>query len=147
MEDPFTSSRVILVEPGDSKLYWKKVKEVLEYVDRDLGLVDTKLSNYEEKKVMIKIYEKAIFLCYEFAFVVTQFIFSFQIYLYIRNKAIIGVLVAEHITTAHRMIPELLELDCCTAENSPAKCGINVVWTDLNHRRQGIATKLIDILR
>ncbi|KOX80378.1 N-acetyltransferase ESCO1 [Melipona quadrifasciata] len=119
MEDPFTSSRVILVEPGDPKLYWKKVKEVLEYVDRDLGLVDTKLSNYEEKKV----------------------------YLYIRNKAIIGVLVAEHITTAHRMIPELLELDCCTAENSPAKCGINVVWTDLNHRRQGIATKLIDILR
>ncbi|KAK9310786.1 hypothetical protein QLX08_000082 [Tetragonisca angustula] len=119
MEDPFTSSRVILVEPGDSKLYWKKVKEVLEYVDRDLGLVDTKLSNYEEKKI----------------------------YLYIRNKAIIGVLVAEHITTAHRMIPELLELDCCTAENSPAKCGINVVWTDLNHRRQGIATKLIDILR
>ncbi|CAD1476447.1 unnamed protein product, partial [Heterotrigona itama] len=119
MEDSFTSSRVILVEPGDSKLYWKKVKEVLEYVDRDLGLVNTKLSDYEEKNV----------------------------YLYIRNKAIIGVLVAEHITTAHRMIPELLELDCCAAENSPAKCGINVVWTDLNHRRQGIATKLIDILR
>ncbi|XP_060814249.1 N-acetyltransferase ESCO2 [Bombus pascuorum] len=119
MEDPFTLSRVILVEPSDSKICWKKVKEVLEYVDRDLGLACTKLPDYEEKKV----------------------------YLYIRDKAIIGVLVAEHITTAHRMIPELLELDCCTAESSPAKCGINVVWTDLNHRRQGIATKLIDILR
>ncbi|OAD56037.1 N-acetyltransferase ESCO1 [Eufriesea mexicana] len=119
MEDPFTSSRIILVEPGDSKLCWKKVTEVLTYVDRDLGLVDTKLSNYEQKKV----------------------------YLYIRDKAIIGVLVAEHITTAHRMIPELLELDCCTAESSPAKCGINVVWTDLNHRKQGIATKLVDVLR
>ncbi|XP_050586716.1 N-acetyltransferase ESCO2 [Bombus affinis] len=119
MEDPFTLSRVILVEPSDSKICWKKVKEVLEYVDRDLGLACTKLPDYEEKKV----------------------------YLYIRDKAIIGVLVAEYITTAHRMIPELLELDCCTAESSPAKCGINVVWTDLNHRRQGIATKLIDILR
>ncbi|KAG6801335.1 N-acetyltransferase ESCO1 [Apis mellifera caucasica] len=119
IEDPLTSSRIILIEPGDSKLYWKKVNEVLVYVDRDLGLGDTKLSDYEQKKV----------------------------YLYIRDKVIIGVLVAEHITTAYRMIPELLELDCCTAESSPAKCGINVVWTDLSYRKQGIATKLVDILR
>ncbi|CAK9807042.1 N-acetyltransferase ESCO1 [Anthophora plagiata] len=119
MEDPLTSSRVILVESSDPKLCWKKVTEILTYVDRDLGLDDTKLLDYKQKKV----------------------------YLYIKERAVIGVLVAEHITSAHRMIPELLELDCCTAESSPAKCGINVVWTDLNHRRQGIATKLVDILR
>ncbi|XP_076237913.1 establishment of cohesion [Calliopsis andreniformis] len=119
MEDPITSSRIILVEPDDPKQYWNKVTEVLAYVDRDLGLADTSTSEYENKKV----------------------------YLYIRDKTIIGVLVAEHITTAYRMIPELLELNCCTAESTPAKCGINVVWTDMNHRRQGIATKLVDILR
>nr|XP_034187472.1 N-acetyltransferase ESCO1 [Osmia lignaria]XP_034187481.1 N-acetyltransferase ESCO1 [Osmia lignaria]XP_034187487.1 N-acetyltransferase ESCO1 [Osmia lignaria] len=119
MEDPFTQSRIILIEPGDSKQCWKKVTEVLEYVDRDLGLTDTKLSDYEQKRV----------------------------YLYIRDKVIIGVLVAQHITTAYRMIPELLELNCCTVESSPAKCGIDVVWTDMNHRKQGIATKLVDILR
>ena len=119
MEEPFTSDRVILVEPGDPKQYWNKVGDILAYVDRDLGLVDTKLSDYENKKV----------------------------YLYIRDKVILGVLVAEHINTAHRMIPELLELNCCTAESTPAKCGINVVWTDMNHRKQGIATKLIDMLR
>lgn len=119
MEDLLTSSRVILVEPDDSKQCWKKVADVLAYVDRDLGLADTKLSNYEGKRI----------------------------YLYIRDKAILGILVAEYITTAYRMIPDLLELDCCTAESSPAKCGINVVWTDINHRRQGIATKLVDILR
>lgn len=68
-------------------------------------------------------------------------------YLYIRDKIILGVLVAEHINTAHRMIPELLELDCCTAESTPAKCGINIVWTDIKHRKQGIASKLVDILR
>jgi len=45
------------------------------------------------------------------------------------------------------MIPELIELDCCTAESTPTKCGINVVWTAMSHRRQGIATKLVDILR
>nr|XP_033339115.1 N-acetyltransferase ESCO1 [Megalopta genalis]XP_033339116.1 N-acetyltransferase ESCO1 [Megalopta genalis] len=119
MEDPFTMSRVILVEPSDAKQYWNKIADVLAYVNRDLGLVDTKLSDYEHKKV----------------------------YLYIRDKSILGVLVAEHINTAHRMIPDLLELNCCTAESTPAKCGINVVWTDMKHRRQGIASKMVDILR
>ncbi|XP_076299665.1 establishment of cohesion [Lasioglossum baleicum] len=119
MEDPVTMSRVILVEPNDPKQYWNKIADVLTYVDRDLGLADTNLSDYEQKKV----------------------------YLYIRNKTIMGVLVAEQITTAHRMIPELMELDCCTAESTPAKCGINVLWTEINHRKQGIASKLVDILR
>lgn len=70
-----------------------------------------------------------------------------QIFLYIREKTILGVLVAEPIQTAYRMIPELIELDCCTAESTPTKCGINVVWTAMSHRKQGIATKLVDILR
>ncbi|XP_078034951.1 establishment of cohesion [Augochlora pura] len=119
MEDPFTMSRIILVEPNDAKQYWNKIADVLAYVDRDLGLVDTKLSDYEHKKV----------------------------YLYIRDKTILGVLVAEHINIAHRMIPDLLELNCCTAESTPVKCGINVVWTDMKHRRQGIASKMVDVLR
>ncbi|XP_032663897.1 N-acetyltransferase ESCO2 [Odontomachus brunneus] len=118
-EDPFTSSRVILVEPNDPKQYWKKVSDILAVVDRDLGLADMKLSDYENKKV----------------------------FLYIREKNVLGVLVAEHIKTAHRMIPELIELDCCTAESTPTKCGINVVWTAMSHRRQGIATKLVNTLR
>ncbi|XP_031835115.1 establishment of cohesion isoform X2 [Nomia melanderi] len=119
MNDPLTMSRVILVEPNDPKQYWNKIADVLAYVDRDLGLADTKLSDYENKRI----------------------------YLYVRDKTILGVLVAEHIDTAYRMIPELLELDCCTAESTPAKCGINVVWTDMKYRRQGIASKLVDILR
>ncbi|XP_053996754.1 N-acetyltransferase ESCO1 [Hylaeus anthracinus] len=119
MEDSLTSSRIILVESSDSKQCWNKITDVLTYVDNDLGLTDTKLTNYEHKKV----------------------------YLYIRDKVILGVLVAEPIVTAHRMIPELLELDCCTAESTPAKCGINIIWTDMKHRRQGIASKLVDTLR
>ncbi|EFN73101.1 N-acetyltransferase ESCO2 [Camponotus floridanus] len=119
MEDPFTSSRIILVEPRDSKQYWKKVSEILAVVDRDLGLADMSMSDYQGKKVL----------------------------LYIREKNVLGILVAERIQTAFRMIPELIELDCCTAECSPAKCGINVVWTAMSHRKQGIATKLVDTLR
>ncbi|XP_015182630.1 PREDICTED: N-acetyltransferase ESCO1 [Polistes dominula] len=116
MEDPLTSSRIILIEPTDSKQCWKKVTEILNVVDRDLGLAD---SNYSDK----------------------------QVYLYIRDKNVLGVLVAEHIETAFRMIPELIELNCCTSEKTPAKCGINVVWTTMSHRKQGIATKLVDTLR
>ncbi|CAL1682848.1 unnamed protein product [Lasius platythorax] len=119
MEDPFTSSRIILVEPHDSKQYWKKISEILAVVDRDLGLADMSMSDYQDK----------------------------TIFLYIREKNILGILVAEPIQTAHRMIPELIELDCCTAESTPTKCGINVVWTAMSHRKQGIATKLVDTLR
>lgn len=55
MVDHFTSSRIILVEPSDPKQYWKKVSEILDVVDRDLGLADMKLSDYENKKVDIRI--------------------------------------------------------------------------------------------
>lgn len=118
MEDPFTSSRIILVEPHDSKQHWKKISEILVIVDKDLGLANMSISEYQGK----------------------------TIFLYIREKTILGVLVAEPIQTAYRMIPELIELDCCTAESTPTKCGINVVWTAMSHRKQGIATKLVDIL-
>ncbi|KAG5328816.1 ESCO1 acetyltransferase, partial [Acromyrmex heyeri] len=116
LEDPFTSSRIILIEPHDPKQHWKKVLEILVVVDRDLGLADMNISDY-------------------------------QIFLYIREKNVLGVLVAEHIKTAFRMIPELIELNCCTAESTPTKCGINVVWTAMSHRKRGIATKLVDTLR
>ncbi|XP_029178269.1 N-acetyltransferase ESCO2 [Nylanderia fulva] len=119
MEDPFTSSRIILVEPHNSKQHWKKISEILAIVDRDLGLANMNISDYQSK----------------------------TIFLYIREKTILGVLVAEPIQTAFRMIPELIELDCCTAESTPTKCGINVVWTAMSHRKRGIATKLVDTLR
>ncbi|XP_011162138.1 N-acetyltransferase ESCO2 isoform X2 [Solenopsis invicta] len=119
LEDSFTSSRIILVEPRDSQQHWKKVLEILDVVDKDLGLADINSSDYRSK----------------------------QVYLYIREKSVIGVLVAEHIEKAFRMIPELIDLDCCTAESTPTKCGINVVWTAMSHRKQNIATKLVDTLR
>jgi len=51
IEEPFTSSRIILVEPHDPKQYWKKVLEILTVVDRDLGLSDMDIMNYQNKKV------------------------------------------------------------------------------------------------
>lgn len=53
LEDRFTSSRIILIEPHDSKQHWKKVLEILAVVDRDLGLADINISDYQSKKVRI----------------------------------------------------------------------------------------------
>ncbi|XP_043268994.1 N-acetyltransferase ESCO1 [Venturia canescens] len=117
--DPLTNSRIISIEPGDSKQCWKKVEQVLTVVDEDLGLAEMELTGYLDKRI----------------------------YFYVRDKAILGVLVAENIKVAHRMIPEFADLNCCSAEDTAAKCGVNVIWTAMSHRRQHIATKLLDILR
>ncbi|KAG8037620.1 hypothetical protein G9C98_005831 [Cotesia typhae] len=118
-EDEITNSRIITIEPNDPKHCWKKVEEILELINQDLGLNDIDITNCTNRKI----------------------------YFYIRNKCIFGVLVAESIKEAHKMIPELIDLDCCEETPSPAKCGINVIWTALSHRRQGIARKLLNILR
>ncbi|XP_063975296.1 uncharacterized protein LOC135161549 [Diachasmimorpha longicaudata] len=119
VEDTMRGSRIITIEKTDPKTSWKKVEEVLAVVDRDLGLADMELTDYHDKKI----------------------------YLYIRNKTILGVLIAEPVKVAHQMIPELVEFDCCSTEESPVKCGVNVIWTAMSHRRQHIATKLLDALR
>ncbi|XP_015516868.2 N-acetyltransferase ESCO1 [Neodiprion lecontei] len=117
--DSYTSSRIILVEASAPKYCWKKVSEILAVIDRDLGLADSKLSDYHNDKI----------------------------YLYIREKEILGVLVAEYVTTGYRLIPDLQNIDCCSLQSSSIKCGIKVVWTAASYRKQGIATKLVDVLR
>ncbi|XP_034943840.1 N-acetyltransferase ESCO2 [Chelonus insularis] len=118
-ENPFTRSRVITVEPTDPKHWWNKVDEILTIVDQDLGLDNINLTDHQGKRV----------------------------YLYIQDKNIIGILVAESIKTAHRMIPELFDLNCCEEDETTAKCGVYVIWAALSHRKRGIARKLMDILR
>lgn len=112
-------------------------------VDRDLGLADDmNVSDYKNKKVNINAFRYIKFGKNH----IKKNIFR-KVFLYIREKSVVGILVTEPIKTAYRMIPELIDLNCCTAESTPTKCGINVIWTAMSHRRQGIATKLVDILR
>ncbi|KAK0098772.1 hypothetical protein PV326_003433 [Microctonus aethiopoides] len=118
-QDPFTGNRIITIESTDPKLHWKKVEQVLAVVDKDMGLSCMKMPDYHGKKI----------------------------YLYVEDKTIVGVLVAEPVKIAYRMIPEFFDLDCCSEESTPAKCGVNIIWTALTHRRKGIARKLMDVLR
>lgn len=119
MEDALKGSRVITIKKTDPKHCWKKVEEILDFVDRDLGLADMELTDYQDKKI----------------------------YLYIRDKTVVGVLITEPIQEAHCMIPDVTEFNCCSLESTPAKCGVHVIWTAMSHRRQHIATDLLNSIR
>lgn len=50
-------ARIIKISPGDSKLWWKKIKELVEVVNRDLGYFEMEM-NIENSVVSV------IFDCY-----------------------------------------------------------------------------------
>nr|CAD7415583.1 unnamed protein product [Timema poppensis] len=70
---------------------------------------------------------------------------SAQVYLYIEDRQVVGCLVAEHVTEAHRLLSST-GLDTCSEEVYPVKCGISRIWTLINCRRRGIATRLVNCM-
>lgn len=116
-------SRIIRVTIHDSKMWWKKIKELMLVVNRDLGLFDANINM--DKHV---------------------------VYLYIRQRSIGGCVVAEPKREAYRFLPALLDsatsdVDLCSEETHPVRCGVARLWTAPNQRRAGIATALMDALR
>lgn len=116
-------SRIIRVTVHDSKMWWKKIKELMLIVNKDLGLFDANINM--DKHV---------------------------VYLYIRQRSIGGCVVAEPKREAYRFLPALLDsatsdVDLCSEETHSARCGVARLWTAPNQRRAGIATALMDALR
>ncbi|GBP62055.1 N-acetyltransferase eco [Eumeta japonica] len=70
---------------------------------------------------------------------------TYTAYLYIEKRQIIGCAIAEPKTKAHKLIPG--DPDCCTPESYPVHCGISRLWTHVNHRRKGVAGRLLDCAR
>ncbi|XP_017782220.1 PREDICTED: N-acetyltransferase ESCO2 [Nicrophorus vespilloides] len=112
------NSRIIKVQPGDSKAWWKKIKDLVEVVNRDLGF-------------------------YELDFPVDKSI----VYLFIKNKTIVGCLVADIVTTAYKMLSSTSGVDLCSEESYKIKCGVSRIWVSKNHRRSGVGTGMMNILR
>jgi hypothetical protein len=85
----------------------------------------------------------------------------FKTYLYIRNQKCIGACLAERIWDAYTVLAQddtssdtqQLPTDTksssisISAESSPAILGISRIWTSNQHRKQGIATRLLDCAR
>ena len=73
----FPSGRVLCVKPGDHATHWRKVEEVLSVVDTDLGFSEVGIRWPDKTKV----------------------------FMYVADKKVVGLLLAESIDKAYRIIP------------------------------------------
>ncbi|XP_062297615.1 uncharacterized protein LOC134002295 [Scomber scombrus] len=130
----YPDGKIILVLPDDPKYALKKVEEIREMVDNDLGFqqVETKCPSQTKTFLFIS-----------------------------NDKKVGGCLIAEHIQEGYRVIeepvPEGSEREkvmferqrawCCSTTPEPAICGISRIWVVNMMRRQGIASRLLECLR
>ncbi|XP_072234639.1 uncharacterized protein [Leuresthes tenuis] len=130
----YPDGKIILVLPDDPKYALKKVEEIREMVDNDLGFqqVETKCPSQTKTFLFISI-----------------------------DKKVAGCLITEHIQEGYRVIedplPEGSEGEkvmferqrawCCSTTPEPAICGISRIWVVSMMRRQGIASRMLECLR
>lgn len=115
-------NRVVLVRPGDPKVWWSKALDVLRVVDKDLGFAEGVHCDPNNSMV----------------------------YFYISEKSIVGCLLAVPVKRANKMLETSVEaegIDCCTAEEYPVKCGVSRIWVHRPHRRANVARYLMDCMR
>ncbi|NXA26351.1 ESCO1 acetyltransferase, partial [Ibidorhyncha struthersii] len=131
----YPDGKIIMVLPDDPKYALKKVEEIREMVDNDLGFQQAPLMCYSRTKTL----------------------------LFISNdKKVIGCLIAEHIQWGYRVIEEKLpevssenekviferqKAWCCSTSPEPAICGISRIWVFSMMRRKKIASRMIECLR
>ncbi|KAI6048988.1 N-acetyltransferase ESCO1 isoform X1 [Marmota monax] len=131
----YPDGRIIMVLPEDPKYALKKVDEIREMVDNDLGFQQAPLMCYSRTKTL----------------------------LFISNdKKVVGCLIAEHIQWGYRVIEEKLPATrseeekvrferqkawCCSTLPEPAICGISRIWVFSMMRRKKIASRMIECLR
>lgn len=63
------------------------------------------------------------------------------------SKQIVGCLVAESKSHAHKMLLNTGEVDQCSEETYPVMCGVSRLWVSLPHRKKGVATCLMNTMR
>ncbi|XP_034415572.1 platelet binding protein GspB-like isoform X2 [Cyclopterus lumpus] len=130
----YPDGKMILVLPEDPKYALKKVEEIREMVDNDLGFqqVETKCPSQTKTFLFIS-----------------------------NDKKVGGCLIAEHIQEGYRVIEEpgpegsegekvMFERQrawCCSTTAEPAICGISRIWVVNMMRRQGIASRMLECLR
>ncbi|KFQ70949.1 N-acetyltransferase ESCO1, partial [Phaethon lepturus] len=131
----YPDGKIIMVLPDDPKYALKKVEEIREMVDNDLGFQQAPLMCYSRTKTL----------------------------LFISNdKKVIGCLIAEHIQWGYRVIEEKVpevssenekviferqKAWCCSTFPEPAICGISRIWVFSMMRRKKIASRMIECLR
>ncbi|KAF9108609.1 N-acetyltransferase esco2 [Mortierella sp. AM989] len=140
MSDP--GKPTLSLASGGSSFEKKKVKEVLQVVNKELGSVDFEPEQLDSCKVFLYVSGK---------------------------KKVIGCLIAERIKQGFEIIsheestssPNTIETTpesapfkdhggsaiFCSSVSCPAICGINRIWVSAHCRRQGVASRLLDAVR
>lgn len=117
--------RVIMVSPTDPQHCWRKVEEIREIVDQELGFAENGIRVKENTKV----------------------------FFYVLEKKIVGCLIAETIREAHKVIPQRSpirgggQLVCCSEKRYKVWAGISRIWVLASERGKGIASTLVDAMR
>ncbi|XP_051826317.1 N-acetyltransferase ESCO1 isoform X1 [Antechinus flavipes] len=131
----YPDGKIIMVLPEDPKYALKKVEEIREMVDNDLG------------------FQQAPLMCSS----------RIKTLLFISNdKKVVGCLIAEHIQWGYRVIEDKVpdvnsekekviferqKAWCCSTSPEPAVCGISRIWVFSMMRRRKIASRMIECLR
>nr|XP_012566874.1 N-acetyltransferase ESCO2 isoform X3 [Hydra vulgaris] len=127
----FYDGRIILVKSSDNHLHQKKLLDIKDIVDTELGFTKNQNTNSSDQ----------------------------QVYLFISAKKIVGYAVALPISKAFPIIltTEISNPEsacgapttswCCSIEPVPAVCGISRIWVFSQNRRQNIATRIVDCIR
>ncbi|KAJ2499752.1 hypothetical protein GGH96_003263 [Coemansia sp. RSA 1972] len=116
------------VDPRVSpKRHTQRALRILNHVNEQLGACTLTMQELCDK-------ERKIFVCVD------------------RNTRVDGCVLAETITQARRVVPELHNTSdsstvCCGSEDERAVCGISRIWVATNARRQGVAQQMIDVVR
>lgn len=113
-----------MVSGEDPENWWRKVEEVLEMVDTELGsALENRLLVKENTKVFLRIH----------------------------NQRIVGCLIAETISRANRVVPQKKKeggkLVCCCEEPTKAWAGVGRIWVLQSERGKGHASTLVDCMR
>ncbi|XP_066480175.1 N-acetyltransferase ESCO1 [Tiliqua scincoides] len=130
----YPDGKIIMVLPDDPKYALRKVDEIREMVDNDLGFQQAPLTCSRTKT-----------------------------FLFISNdKKVTGCLIAEHIQWGYRVIEEKVpevssenekviferqKAWCCSTSPEPAICGISRIWVFSMMRRKKIASRMLECLR
>ncbi|XP_048337596.1 N-acetyltransferase ESCO2 [Sphaerodactylus townsendi] len=126
----FWDGKIILVRQDDPKYATKKMEDVRELVDNELGFKQVALACPTHT----------------------------QTYLFISVNKIVGCLIAEPVRQAFRVLSEAAESPtknslehhrawCCSTKPEKVVCGVSRIWVFSLMRRKGIARRLVDVVR
>lgn len=127
--ESFHDGRIIVITHEAPHYAEKKVDEIRELVDRELGFMEASHTVSKD-------------LCKTYLFITL-------------DKKVGGCLIAEQITQGYRVIVDEQKAEgndsqkawCCETESEPALCGISRIWVPMATRRKQIASRMVDCLR